>query len=122
MKVTVNVTENFKRECKPLLKKYPSLKSDLLRLEKELIANPKLGTKLGNDCFKIRLRITSKSKGKSGGARVITLVETGIVGEIEFNEKETIINLISVYDKSEMENITNKELRDLVAAFYQTKR
>jgi hypothetical protein len=55
MKVTVNVTNNFKHGAKPLLKKYPSLKKDLLNLEKDLIKNPKLGTSLGNNCFKIRL-------------------------------------------------------------------
>ncbi|MDX1919215.1 MAG: hypothetical protein SFU25_00605 [Candidatus Caenarcaniphilales bacterium] len=33
---------------------------------------PNLGTFLGNNCYKIRLSIKSKSKGKSGGARVIT--------------------------------------------------
>jgi hypothetical protein len=36
VKVTVRITKSFKVEVKPLLKKYPSLTSDLLRLEKEL--------------------------------------------------------------------------------------
>ncbi len=28
MKVTINVTSNFKKQAKPLLKKYPSLKEE----------------------------------------------------------------------------------------------
>jgi mRNA-degrading endonuclease RelE of RelBE toxin-antitoxin system len=121
MKVTVNITENFRREAKSLLKKYPSFKSDLLQLEKDLTINPKLGTSLGNNCYKIRLKITSKGKGKSGGARVISLIETDIIGEIVINKKETIVNLISVYDKSEIETISNKELKDLIAKFIKNK-
>jgi hypothetical protein len=44
--------------------------SILLQLE----AQPKSGTPIGNDCYKIRMTISSKGKGKSGGARVITHV------------------------------------------------
>ena len=121
MKVTVNITENFRREAKSLLKKYPSFKSDLLQLEKDLTINPKLGISLGNNCYKIRLKISGKNKGKSGGARVISLIETDVIGEIEIKEKETIVNLISVYDKSEIETISNKELKDLIAQFLKNK-
>ncbi|HLF44877.1 MAG TPA: hypothetical protein VI548_00520 [Chitinophagaceae bacterium] len=64
MKVTVRITKNFKTEAKPLLKKYHSLARDLLNLEKELLVTPRLGVYLGNDAYKIRLRITSKGKGK----------------------------------------------------------
>jgi mRNA-degrading endonuclease RelE of RelBE toxin-antitoxin system len=66
MKVTVRITRNFKTEVKPLLKKYPSLGEDLMQLQKELLLNPKLGTELGKNAYKIRLRIKSKGKGKSG--------------------------------------------------------
>jgi mRNA-degrading endonuclease RelE of RelBE toxin-antitoxin system len=79
--VTVRITKSFKTAVKPLLKKYPSLSKDLLVLESELIKNPKLGTPLGLNAFKIRLKISSKGKGKSGGARVISLVETFLIGQ-----------------------------------------
>ena len=115
MKVTVKITKNFKTEAKPLLKKYHSLASDLLKLEKELLATPRLGVPLGYDAFKIRLKITSKGKGKSGGARVITLVETTLIGIAEYNnDNEVIVNLISIYDKADIENISDKELKDLI--------
>ena len=76
MKVEVRVAKSFIRLAKPLLKKYSSLESELVALEKELIENPKLGTSLGQDSYKIRLAVKSKGRGKSGGLRVITHLET----------------------------------------------
>jgi len=83
VKVTVNITKFFKTAPKPLLKKHHSLSKDLLNLEKELTKTPQLGTSLGHDAYKIRLKISSKGKGKSGGARVISFVETNIIGVAE---------------------------------------
>lgn len=118
MKVTVNITKSFKTAAKPLLKKYHSLSKDLLILEKELINSPRYGTPLGKDAYKIRLKITSKGKGKSGGAKVISLVETTLVGIAEIiSDEETIVNLITIYDKGEVDNITDKELKDLIQNF-----
>ena len=70
MKVTVNITKSFKIAAKLLIKKYQSLSKDLLNLEKTLGSTPRLGTPLGKEAFKIRLKVTSKGKGKSGGADV----------------------------------------------------
>jgi len=55
VKVTVNISANFKSAAKPLFKKYKSLSNDLPKLEKELIENPRLGVPLGKDSYKIRL-------------------------------------------------------------------
>ena len=119
MKVTVRVTSNFKSELKPLLKRYRSLESDLLQLENALIENPQLGTPLGQNVFKIRLKITSKGRGKSGGARVITLVESAVIGMIEQTSQEITVSLLSIFDKSEIANISDKELKDLIKRFYK---
>lgn len=122
MKVTVSITQSFRTAAKPLLKKFPSLPSDLTRLEKELIENPRLGIPLGNETFKIRLKITSKGKGKSGGARVISLVETTIIGLAEkISEGEITVTLITIYDKSDVGNISDKELKDLISNFRSSK-
>jgi mRNA-degrading endonuclease RelE of RelBE toxin-antitoxin system len=67
MSYRVELTENFKKEAKKLIKKYPSLRAELASLGKELSENPTLGTPLGCDVYKIRLSIASKNKGKSGG-------------------------------------------------------
>ena len=62
----------FDRQAKRLVKKYPSLKSERGQIKSQLAGNPQTGTPLGYDCYKIRLAIASKNKGKSGGARIIT--------------------------------------------------
>lgn len=121
MSVTVRITKSFKTAIKPLLKKYPSLKNDLLKLEEALIDEPKQGTSLVNNVYKIRLKIASKGKGKRGGARVISFVETVLLGEVEVEEEEIAVNLLTIYDKADTANITDKELKDLIQVFHETK-
>jgi mRNA-degrading endonuclease RelE of RelBE toxin-antitoxin system len=94
----------FDKQLKRLAKKYPSLKKEIARLFDELEENPQQGKSLGNNCYKIRISIASKGKGKSGGARVITFVQ--IV--------QSSVYLLSIYDKSEQEIITDKELSFLI--------
>jgi hypothetical protein len=94
----------FERQAKRLIKKYPSLKREILSLIKSLTENPTQGTYIGNGCYKIRLAIASKQKGKSGGARVITHI---II-------QENIVYLFTIYDKAEKENLSNKELSELL--------
>ena len=90
----------FDREIKRLAKKYRSIPQDFRILLQLLQANPTMGEPLGKDCFKIRMAISSKNKGKSGGARVITCVK--IVDDTLF--------LLSIYDKSEQANISDDEI------------
>lgn len=75
MSYNISTIPLFDKQAKRLAKKYPSLKKDLEELLKELVINPELGIALGNNFYKIRLAISSKGKGKSGGARVITYVK-----------------------------------------------
>lgn len=93
-------TSFFIKELKPLAKKYRSLEDDLMELAESLIENPIQGDTLSHSCFKVRLAISSKNKGKSGGARVITNVHIN-------NE---VIYLLSIYDKSDQDTISEKEL------------
>ncbi len=104
MSFKVRTISVFERQAKRLIKKFPSLKSELSQLIKELEANPASGTSIGNDCFKIRLAISSKGKGKSGGARVITHVIF----------KDETVFLISIYDKSDIETLTDKEILQII--------
>jgi mRNA-degrading endonuclease RelE of RelBE toxin-antitoxin system len=94
----------FDKQLKRLAKKFPSLKKDFANLVESLEQNPKQGTPLGNNCYKIRLAIASKGKGKSGGARIIANI---IIAE-------NIVFLLSIYDKSERQNLSNKELIELL--------
>lgn len=93
----------FEKQAKRLVKKYPSLKHDLLSLIRILEREPEHGTSLGNNFFKIRMNITSKGKGKSGGARVITYVRL---------VRKTVY-LASIFDKSEKSTLTHKELENI---------
>ncbi len=68
--------------------------------------------------YKIRLKISSKGKGKSGGARIISFVETTILGVAEItSEGETTVNLITIFDKADVDNISDKELKELIKNF-----
>ena len=97
MKVEVRITKSFKRQAKKLLKKYASLSSELNDLQELLKENPELGIKLGNNSFKIRIKVKSKGRGKSAGLRTITYVENEIVAVIEQDEDNKItVNLISI--------------------------
>lgn len=93
----------FDRQLKRLAKKFPSLKSEFAHLIESLENEPNQGTLLMNSCYKIRLAIKSKGKGKSGGARIITHVQ--IVGNNVY--------LLAIYNKSDQENITDKEIEYL---------
>ncbi|MEQ9466392.1 MAG: type II toxin-antitoxin system RelE/ParE family toxin [Ekhidna sp.] len=104
MSFEIIATPHFKREIKKLSKKYKSLKVDFSRLVDQLKSNPSQGTPLGNDCFKIRMAITSKGKGKSAGARIIT----------HFYFDGNKLFLLSIFDKSIQETITKSELRALL--------
>jgi len=94
----------FDKQLKRLIKKHASLKKEFAELIKNLEQGPAQGIPLGNSCFKIRLAIASKSKGKSGGARVVT----------NFVVKHATVYLLAIYDKSEKENLTDKELNELL--------
>ncbi|MBS1680329.1 MAG: type II toxin-antitoxin system RelE/ParE family toxin [Bacteroidetes bacterium] len=104
MNYSVKSIALFERQSKRLIKKYPSLKKELWELIQDLKENPQQGSPVGKNCFKIRIAIASKGKGKSGGARIITnLVVT-----------DKTVFLLSIYDKSERENITDAELIELL--------
>ena len=104
MKYNVLTIPPFDKQLKRLSRKFPSLKAEYVTLIENLEENPKKGTSLGNNCYKIRLAIASKGRGKSGGARVITHF---------YIENETVF-LLAIYDKSEQTDITDKELRELL--------
>jgi mRNA-degrading endonuclease RelE of RelBE toxin-antitoxin system len=104
MSFKVTTVDSFEKQFKRLFKKYKSLKQEVEDLLVSLEIDPLQGDYIGDDCYKIRLGIASKGKGKRGGARVITCVK--IVGETVF--------LLSIYDKSEKEDLEEKELDKLL--------
>ncbi len=87
-----------------MVKKFRSLKQELATLAQILGNEPNTSTPPGNNCYKIRLSNQSKQKGKSKGARVLTYVYV----------EKTIVYLLTIYDKSEHEDISDKELKALI--------
>ena len=107
MSVTLHLHDEFKRQFRRLKKKYQSLTDDLEDFQKELIKNPLQGSDLGGGVRKIRMAMTSKGKGKSGGARVLTL--TVLVSD------DADVTLLTIYDKSEIENVSDEYIKWLIS-------
>lgn len=108
MKVTFKYLAEFKRLAKDLKKKYKSFKDDYDMFLDELEQNPFGGESLGHHTYKNRMTISSKGKGKSGGARVITYNVKKVADD------EVVITLMTIYDKSEISNVTDAYIRSLV--------
>ena len=104
MSFKIVIADSFRRPGKRLGKKFASFKADFASFLDELAANPQSGEPLGRDCYKVRLAIAAKGKGKSGGARVMTCVK--VVGETVF--------LLTIYDKSEQDSISDTERDELL--------
>lgn len=107
MNCDIIVQPTFQREAKRLAKHYASFKEDYIAFIEKLEQNPLLGIDLGGGLRKIRMKITSKGKGKSGGARVITFI-------VMTSGQDATLNLLFIYDKAERSSINRKELEDLL--------
>ena len=106
MNVSITTLDEFERQARRLSKKYKSLKDDLANLQKELLENPFQGDDLGGGVRKIRMAISSKGKGKSGGARILTL--NVLVSD------DASVTLLTIYDKNEIDNVSDQYIMWLV--------
>lgn len=106
MSYNIIPTHRFEKELKRLVKKFPSLKGEFASLIDDLSTRPSLGVSLGNNCFKVRLAISSKGKGKSGVARVITCVYV----------ESSSVYLLTIYDKSEKSDLKSSELIEIISS------
>lgn len=102
----VVATQAFIKSAKPIAKKYRSFNDDYQNLVSELTKNPRLGVDLGDGYRKVRMAITSKGKGKSGGCRVITL---------DMVERNGCLYLLYAYDKSDYDNVVLSVIKEIVA-------
>lgn len=93
-------TSTFEKALKPLRKKYKSILQDLADL---LATDFEQAKEVKNNVFKLRLKIASKNKGKSAGARIIfTIIDEDIY-------------LVFIYDKSEIGSLNNADIDMLIA-------
>ena len=97
----IETTSWFDKQIKHLAKKHKSIPADFRNLLESLDQNPTQGTPLGRGAFKIRMPITSKGKGKSGGSRVITCVRLNL----------DTVYMLDIYDKSERVTISDEDLK-----------
>ena len=104
MSFNIFVTDGFKKYAKGIAKKHRLLKYDLEKLIGSLEEYPTQGEPLGKDCYKVRMALSSKGKGKSGGSRVIACVKI-----VEQN-----VYLLTIYDKSDKEGISDKDIDELL--------
>jgi hypothetical protein len=107
--VVIQYGNNFAKEYKKLAKKYKSLPDDLKKLIDQIKNDSSLGIALGNNLFKIRLAVKSKQKGKSGGLRVVSHLQSEIIIQVE----KSTVTFIVIYDKSEYANISKQDLIDI---------
>ena len=109
MNVAIDYLPEFERRAKALAKKYKSFPADYDAFLDELQENPFGGDPLGHNTYKHRMVIAAKGKGKSGGARVITY------NVQQQTANEVLVTLMSIYDKSEINSVSDAFLRQLVA-------
>lgn len=100
----VRMSDDFRASYKQLKKRHKSLEADFERLLASLLVNPMQGVELSGGVRKVRMAITSKGRGKSGGARVIIRVR------IVHDE----LQLLYIYDKADMENVSDAYLREVM--------
>jgi mRNA-degrading endonuclease RelE of RelBE toxin-antitoxin system len=112
MSVEIFISDNFRREAKKYLKKFRSLREELVSFQESLRINPKQGDRITESVFKVRLSSKSKGKGKSGGFRIITYLVEAI--EAENNDLQIIVTLLSIYDKSEISTLSDSEIKALI--------
>jgi hypothetical protein len=105
-------TSKFRKSFKNLLKKYPSILTDFEEFKKEFSENPQTGADLGGGFRKIRVTIQSKSKGKSGGARIITYNFCHIQGTQD-------VLLIDIYDKSKQSTMQETEYNRILKTYLE---
>lgn len=106
--IVFEYTPEFLKSAKALSKRYRSFADDLMAVCNEILSNPNSGDDMGNGVRKLRMAIKSKGKGKRGGARVITY-------SLEGEEENLKITFIYVYDKSDMGNISENKIKEILA-------
>lgn len=70
----------------------------------DLTNNPESGTYIGNNCYKARIAIESKGKGKSGECELL----------LTYTLKRKSVYLLTIYNKGEKENLKPNELKIMI--------
>ncbi len=107
MSFEVLTTAEFETQAKALRKRHRSFKQDLKDFILSLRENPFQGVELSPGIRKIRMAISSKGRGKSGGARIITYTVVAA-------ETEGRVYLMNVYDKADFSSVELSAIKDMI--------
>ena len=107
MDIVIKPSDEFCRQAKRFAKKFKSFVEDLTAFQRDLQQNPLLGVDLGGGRRKVRLNVNSKNKGKRGGMRIMTY-------QMEQCHNILYIFLITVYDKSECSNVSDRYINQII--------
>jgi mRNA-degrading endonuclease RelE of RelBE toxin-antitoxin system len=105
----IHYTAEFKRNLRHLMKKYPTIRSDLEPLLLNLQSGEICGDlvqHIGYQVYKVRLPNRDAKRGKSGGYRVIYYLQTN----------EHII-LVTIYSKIEQGDINPQQIKRIIKTF-----
>lgn len=109
--IQVEAAPTFNRNLRTLAKKYRSIRNDIQPVIAQLERGELPGDQIsgiGYEVFKLRVRNSDIQKGKSGGYRLIYYVKTA-----------TGIILLTIYTKSEQEDIAADDIRSVIAEYEQ---
>ena len=104
----IDLTPEYRKNLKKLAKKYRNIRSDTHSVIAELQQGNLLGYRFagfGSNfyVYKVRVKNSNIQKGKSAGYRIIYLLES-----------ETSILLLTIYSKSEQEDITVDQIKAIL--------
>ncbi|MCC5605321.1 type II toxin-antitoxin system RelE/ParE family toxin [Nostoc sp. CHAB 5834] len=109
--VSIRFSDEFEQELYRLSKRFRNIRSDVQPIIEQLQQGNIVGGRIagiGEEyiVYKVRVRNSSIQKGKSAGYRLIYQVES-----------PTSILLLTIYSKSDREDIGTNEIRDILADF-----
>ncbi len=109
--VQIDLTPEYKQNLRYLSKKYRNIRSDTQTVIEQLQAGNFIGDRIpgmGKDyvVLKVRVKNSNLKKGKSAGYRLIYQVES-----------TTSVLLLTIYSKSDREDISTNEIRSILLEF-----
>ncbi len=107
MSYKVILTHSFKQSVKRLGKRFRHVKEDVRTAVEALERTPQLGVQIpdGSEVRKLRVANSDLAKGKSGGYRLLYKLT---------DQPEPMLYLLLLYAKSDQEDVTKDELRQLL--------
>ena len=103
----IELTNDFKKETRKLIKKYKNFNIDLKKLFDSLLVSPNKWTDLWDWFYKIRIKNSDNNKWKSWWYRTITY----------YNEWDFIL-LITIYSKSDTSTISKNKAQEILRNFH----